>query len=218
MGGSQQHGIIIDNPPSARPALVTITGSQVTNCGVSNANNYDAIYVHTGLSDVIITHNQFSAFPGGTSATRYAVNIETVSNGFIITNNDVWDVNGTPRINLQTSTTVQSASISGNAGYNPVGSITLPAAPLVSGTVYQNTYAVPITIYQPAYATTSGTAGTVAVAMGNDSAPSTLYTKQIGGSTSSAEPDVCTIRVPPGWYYSFTTSGTTLLDAQIQGE
>ena len=100
----------------------------------------------------------------------------------------------------------------------PLGTITPPASPLASGTVYQNTYNTPITIYQPAYATTSGTAGTVAVALGNSSTPSTLYTKQISGGTSSTEPDVCTVRVPPGWFYSFTASGVTLLDAQIQGE
>lgn len=103
-------------------------------------------------------------------------------------------------------------------GANPYASIAPPASPLVSGTAYQNTSPVPITIYQPAYATASGTSGTVAVALGSTDTPSAIYTKQIPGSTTSAAPDVCTVRVPPGWYFSFTTSGATLLNANFQGE
>ena len=102
--------------------------------------------------------------------------------------------------------------------YNPIGVITPPASPLVSGTVYQNTAAVPITIYQPAYASTSGTAGSVAVALGSSSSPSALYTDLIDAGTSSSSPRTLTLRVPPGWYYSFTATGATLADAQIQGE
>lgn len=100
----------------------------------------------------------------------------------------------------------------------PLGAITPPASPLASGTVYQNTYNTPIILYQPTYASTSGTAGSVAVALGSSSTPSTLFTKQIPGSTSSAEPDMVEVRVPVGWYYSFTTTGATLADAQIIGE
>ena len=97
------------------------------------------------------------------------------------------------------------------------GKITPPASPLVSGTVYRNTSPVPIVIYQPAYASTSGTAGSVAVALGSGSSPSTLFTQYVDGSTTSSLPNVIQLRVNPGWYYSFTTSGATLLDANIQG-
>ena len=114
--------------------------------------------------------------------------------------------------------TIGGLRVSDNFGYNPVGSITPPASPLLSGTVYQNKTAVPITIYQPAYATTSGTAGSVAVALGSSGTPATLFTQWVNGSTTSTLPEVIQLRVPPGWYYSFTITGATLANAQIQGE
>lgn len=101
---------------------------------------------------------------------------------------------------------------------SPLGAITPPASPLVSGTVYQNTATVPITIYQPAYASTAGTAGTVAVALGATDTPGTLYTQYIPGDSTSSAPMVCTLRVPAGWYYAFTTNSATLMDATIMGE
>jgi hypothetical protein len=87
-----------------------------------------------------------------------------------------------------------------------------------SGTVYQNTYGVPITIYLPAYATTPGTAGTVTAAFGSTNTPSTLYTQQIAGSTTSSQPGMCVLRVPPNWYYKFTASGVTFGTPSIVGE
>ena len=109
-------------------------------------------------------------------------------------------------------------SIANNLGYNPVGSINPPASPLVSGTVYQNTSGVVLEIYQPAYASTAGTAGTVAAAMGDTSTPSTVFTQQISGASTSAQPDNVILRVPSNWYYSFTASDATLMDATIIGE
>lgn len=88
----------------------------------------------------------------------------------------------------------------------------------ISGTVYQNTLGLPITIYQPAYATQAGTAGTVTVALGSTNIPATLYIDQIEGSTTNAAPRTLILRVPPGRYYSFTGSGVTLLGSNIQGE
>ena len=103
---------------------------------------------------------------------------------------------------------------SNNINYNPKGARTPPASPLVSGTVYTNTYGVVITIYQPAYATTAGTAGTVTATVGS----TTVYTEYVSGETTDTVPHLCTLRVPPSSTYSFTTSGTTLLDAIIDGE
>lgn len=108
--------------------------------------------------------------------------------------------------------------IAHNPGYNPVGSLTPPASPFASGTEYQNAYGVTIEIYQSAYATTSGTAGTITVALGPASPPSTIYAAQIGGGTSSTEPTTVFLRVPAAWWYTFTVSGATLLTASIQGE
>lgn len=115
--------------------------------------------------------------------------------------------------------TAQTVTVARNQGFNPLGSRTPAASPYVSGTVYQNGDATDWTIYQPAYATASGTAGSVAVAMGPSNTPGTLYTHYIGGGTTSGSPDtIPPLRVPSGWYFSFTTTGTTLLAATIQAE
>ena len=94
----------------------------------------------------------------------------------------------------------------------------LSANPPESAAVYQNTNLVPIIIYQPAYATTSGTAGSVVTALGSSSSPGTLFTQWVNGSTTSSLPEVIQLRVPPGWYYSFTATGATLLDATFSAE
>ena len=99
-----------------------------------------------------------------------------------------------------------------------IGSVSPPASPFVSGTVYQNTSNAVVTIYQPAYATTSGTAGSVAVDLGPTSTPSALYTDIINAGTTSSIPRTLILRVPPQWYYSFTASGATLLAANVQAE
>lgn len=98
------------------------------------------------------------------------------------------------------------------------GSQTPWASPFVSGTVYQNAYGFPVTIYLPVYATTSGTAGTVAVALGSGSSPSTIFTKYVNGSTATGETDIVVVRVPTGYYVSFTTSGVTMKAATVEGE
>ena len=99
---------------------------------------------------------------------------------------------------------------------NLIDNITLGALPvqsaptIASGTVYQNTTDSYQTIDIPCYATTAGTAGTVAVAYGTSSTPSTIYTKYVSGSTSSTAQAVIHLRIPPQWYYEVTVSGVTL--------
>ena len=183
----------MNNAATQTSALVYVTGScyslEITNC----------------------------AFSCGSQAP-YCIEWEstdTFSHSTIIGNSFYEPATAPIYLGTQTDPTLQ---IIGNGGFNPVGTVSPPASPLVSGTAYINASGVPITIYQPAYATTSGTAGTVAVALGTSSTPSTIYTKQIPGATTSTAPDVCTLRVPAGWYYSFTATGATLLDANIQGE
>ncbi|MEM3845821.1 MAG: hypothetical protein QXU98_08980 [Candidatus Parvarchaeota archaeon] len=92
---------------------------------------------------------------------------------------------------------------------------TLTANPPVSATVYQNTNAYDIRIYLPAYATTSGTAGSVAIALGSTSTPSTIGTKFINGSTSSSATEIIELVVPAGWYYEFTATGVTFGTATV---
>lgn len=88
---------------------------------------------------------------------------------------------------------------------------------IASGTVYQNTSNGYQTFDIPVYASTSGTAGTVAVAYGTSSTPATNYTQEVPGSTSSTSVGVVHLRVPPQWYYSLTTTGATMgTPTQIQ--
>jgi len=90
--------------------------------------------------------------------------------------------------------------------------------PFVSATVYQNTYGAEVDIYQAAYATTAGTAGTFAIALGSGSTPPTIMTIPAAGATSSTSmQQLPTLTVPPLWYYSFTLTGVTLPDATVIG-
>ena len=91
-------------------------------------------------------------------------------------------------------------------GTTPVAS----APTIASGTVYRNTSTSYQTLDIPVYASTSGTAGTVAVAYGTSSSPSTVYTQEVSGSTSSGAVGVVHLRVPPQWYYSLTATGATI--------
>ena len=95
------------------------------------------------------------------------------------------------------------------------GNPTLSTNPPVSGTAYQNTNPYDIRIYLPAYATTSGTAGTVAIALGSTSSPTAIGTKFISGSTSSSSTEIIELVVPAGWYYEVTLTGTTLATASV---
>ena len=94
-------------------------------------------------------------------------------------------------------------------------SATLPANPPVSGKVYQNTNPYDIEIDLPVYATTAGTAGYVTVAKGPSSSPDTIANQYVSGDTASGTEEIIRLRVPAGWYYSFTESGVTFSKAVV---
>ena len=88
---------------------------------------------------------------------------------------------------------------------------TLPASPLVSGTVYQNTGTLPLLIMQPVtYNPTSTVAATCAVALGSTSTPPTIDTESEPAALVAGTVRNFTLMVPPGWYYSFTTTNAVL--------
>lgn len=80
---------------------------------------------------------------------------------------------------------------------------------VVSGTVYQNTTNRYLSIDVAVYATTTGTAGTMAFARGASSTPSTIWTRMVSSATTSTSTDVQPIRIQPGFYWSLTLSGAT---------
>ena len=81
---------------------------------------------------------------------------------------------------------------------------------VASGTVYQNTTNSYQTLVIPVYASTAGTAGSAALALGATSTPDAWGTQYVNGSTSSSAASLITLRVPPQWYYSVTVSGATI--------
>lgn len=172
--------------------------------------------VSVNCNTLLIEGNQFfddQAAP--TTSTHFIVN--SGATGISLKNNQFGPNVGsvTPIANTELL-----AECTGNVGFNPVGAALplIPTNPPVSGTVYQNQNPMPVTIYLPAYATTSGTAGSVAVALGSTSTPSALYTDIINSGTSSSVPRTLTLRVPAAWYYSFTATSATLGTASFQGE
>ena len=92
---------------------------------------------------------------------------------------------------------------------------TLSANPPVTATVYQNTNPFDIEIDLPVYATTAGTAGYVTIAKGATSSPTAIGNQYVNGATSSTSVDIIKLRVPAGWYYSFTASGVTFGTASV---
>ena len=115
---------------------------------------------------------------------------------------------------------------SGPSGPLAGGPLTLPAATVgnspsytstavASGTVYQNTTKRYETLYLPTYVTVSGTAGTIAFALGTSSTPSAIWTDDVLGSTSSTAAKTFVLRIPPDAYWSITATGVTLASATM---
>lgn len=102
------------------------------------------------------------------------------------------------------------------AFYSLVTKVGLGGAPassaptIASATVYQNTSASYQTLYIPVYASTAGTAGSAAFALGTTDTPATIFTQYVSGTTSSTSQEVLTVRIPPQWYYSLTATGATI--------
>ncbi len=92
---------------------------------------------------------------------------------------------------------------------------TISANPPVTATVYQNTNPFDIEILLPVYATTAGTAGTVAWGISATSTVTEMTPRYVNGATSSTAVDIITVRVPAGWYYEFTASGVTFGTATV---
>ena len=139
------------------------------------------------------------------------INYETLQSGASVT----WEFGGIGQFvvsGTRSSASIQVLNYNGSKN-NSISLGVVPSASnptIASGTIYQNTTASYQTIDIPCYASTAGTAGTVAVAYGSSSTPSTIYTQYVSGSTSSTAQAVIHLRLPPQWYYELTASGVTL--------
>ena len=138
-------------------------------------------------------------------------NAENLPSGGSVT----WQFGGPGQFSIsgtRSSANIQVINYNGSKN-NPISLGVVPSASnptIASGTIYQNTTNSYQTIDIPCYASTAGTAGTVAVAYGSSSTPSTIYTQYVSGSTSSTAQAVIHLRVPPQWYYELTATGVTV--------
>ena len=98
----------------------------------------------------------------------------------------------------------------------PNFAITVVANPPVSATVYRNNNPYDIRIYLPVYATTAGTAGTVAYGEDSSSTVTEMTARYVNGATSSSAVDIVELVVPAGHYYMFTASGVTFGTATVK--
>jgi len=186
----------------------------------ASPNSSGGAYTNVIISDGVIAPSNNSSYPS--TFLTGTVNVNKIVGNEILFSD----------ITLYTGSNAYWASpiisTSANSGYvNPVKfknvqglslyyTPTLSANPPVSGTVYQNLTFQDIVIYLPVYASTSGTNGSMAVALDTTSTPSTIYTKFVSGATSSTAADMVILNVPAGWYYSFTGAGVTFGTATIE--
>jgi hypothetical protein len=87
---------------------------------------------------------------------------------------------------------------------------------ITSGAVVQASTARYSVIVLYVYATTSGTAGTVTLAIGPSSTPTADPPIQVSGTTSATATQRIDFDVEPGYYYSVTLSGVTVAQATMK--
>ena len=85
--------------------------------------------------------------------------------------------------------------------------VTFPTNPPASGTTYQNSNDVAVTLYVPITFAAS-TASTVEIAIGPRSGDLTTLIDDSEPDTTGARTKTYTVRVPAGWSFSVTVSGT----------
>ncbi|MEM0121228.1 MAG: hypothetical protein QW688_07325 [Thermoprotei archaeon] len=200
----------------------------------NQATNLEGTYIlsnpsppQSGVTEYITIKNgvveRSAPFTGAADSVLMFFSSSTVNFGGFVTIDNVVTHNVAsfgnpypPIYSYQVNLNPQNIMVRNLRGTNqPLAAPTISANPPASGTVYQNTNGYPIKILLPAYATTSGTAGTVAIALGASSTPSTITTVQVPGTTSSSATELITLDVPSGWYYSFTASGVTFATATV---
>jgi hypothetical protein len=173
-----------------------------------------AIYQFNVTSESIVANNFFkNAVTGITQSTMNAYYTKFKDNIFVNMTSALTDI----------STVAAGTYFEGNVQLNSSDVVqapfniplNLPTLPLTTTTVYQNTSGSSVVVRQPVYATSLNTAGSVAVAMDATSALATLYTKFVNGATTSGATEMIELEVPAWYYYSFTLTNVTFLNAII---
>ena len=212
--GSSDYGIIIQNVSTVFP---TIPVSQV-----SITNSYMVFPIGVGINiGRVLVSGSVLATAGSPAGMFIGISSGLTIESIIFKHNSVYEYSsGFALAPISSNLTVNEFRYDNIIGNTTLYSEILPTPtlstnPPTSGTVYQNTNPYDIRIYLPAYASTSGTAGTVVIALGSSSSPSTIGTRYISGSTSSSSTDILELVVPAGWYYEYTLTGVTLATATV---
>lgn len=183
--------------------------------GFALSSDVDEVVIDASGNYVTVSQTNPPFFYNASSGT-VTINQLFVRLGYWFQQSDVIFDNGSITYNnIQVSLYEINNSTIPSSLIIPRNTPTISPNPPVSATAYQNTNPYDIRIYLPAYATTSGTAGTVAIALGSTSSPTAIGTKFISGSTSSSSTDILELVVPAGWYYEYTLTGVTLATATV---
>lgn len=154
---------------------------------------YEKTLTYTGTDGAVITTTTVSPSLNGEGGNQQLTSL----------------INGNDSAGINSFVHAFQVTVFGNLTYFGMSPV-LSAPTVASGTVYQNSTNRYISLYLPVYAATSGTSGTLAFALGASSTPSTIWTRYVNGSTSSTATDPVLLRIPPGLYWSVTTSSATL--------
>ena len=197
------------------------TWTQTQKFQLAGSANYAAINwndkASVGVYD--FNHNLFYGIFTSLPAPGGATGIGGYYNGFGVAGSS--DFTGTPIFGVlnnnqstsgigKTAFTIYDNNVIESFYVQMGGQPTAISPTVASGTVYQNTTNSYQTLVIPVYASTAGTAGSAAIALGISSTPAAWGTQYVSGSTSSSVPTLITLRIPPQWYYSVTVSGATI--------
>jgi hypothetical protein len=169
------------------------------------------------IRDNIFATSFAGLFGYGSQSTSLILIIENNKGPFLTTMGN----SGSPT--LPPITTVTGSIIRGNNFLIPSypfssgSNVYLQANPPVPGTVYQNVNPFDIELHIPVFSISSGLSGTVTVYKGPTSPPAQVGTMLVSGETSSSNPQIVTLRVPPWWYYEINVSGATVGQATVFG-
>lgn len=154
-----------------------------------------------------------------TSRQQYNVDISAVAANVSVQGGSV-DQSQFGASPVRVALTASGVTVAGVQGYNPVGPLTPPAIPLASGQEYRNTSGSALTLYQPVYASGSGTqsGGRVDVYLGSASSLQRVFSQRIDAHTGPGSPEVVTLRIAPDSRYRLDVTGATLLPAQMMGD
>jgi hypothetical protein len=201
VSGCYANGIVLTNPVTD----LVLSGNEIDNVQVANGVNQVGIEALSASSNSsgVISGNIIDGGAGMFSGIR----ADAASGSLKLAADNTFLGVFTNKVTTPASFAIVNES-----------SHLLSPNPPASGTVYRNNVGLMgnCLVFLPAWATTSGTAGAVAVSVSTANSVSNVFTKYIDGGTSSSKPDIVMFAVPPGYFWAVTLSGVTLAAGYAQ--